>query len=143
MRSDEHPFSAVVDVFCFVPDLAEATAWYTARLGAPPVLTARQLSRFDLGGARLTVHTIDEFNSGGPGGSVAYWDVPDVDALTAEWVRHGAVAHRGPKTIMTGERLCQLLDPFGNLIGVRQPARAARRDAPVPMTAVPAPSQGT
>jgi hypothetical protein len=34
---------------------------------------------------------------------------------------HGARAHRGPKTIMTGERLCQLLDPFGNLFGIRQP----------------------
>jgi hypothetical protein len=29
--------------------------------------------------------------------------------------------HRGPKTIMTGERLCQMLDPFGNLFGLRQP----------------------
>jgi hypothetical protein len=34
----------------------------------------------------------------------------------------GASAHRGPKTIMTGERLGQLLDPFGNLFGVRQAA---------------------
>jgi hypothetical protein len=32
----------------------------------------------------------------------------------------GAVAHRGPKTIFTGERLCQVLDPFGNLVGLRQ-----------------------
>ena len=41
--------------------------------------------------------------------------------LVAEWSSHGARAHRGPKTIMTGERLCQLLDPFGNLFGIRQP----------------------
>ena len=27
---------------------------------------------------------------------------------------------RGPKTIFSGERLCQVLDPFGNLIGFRQ-----------------------
>jgi hypothetical protein len=44
-----------------------------------------------------------------------------VDAIVAEWGIHGARAHRGPKTIMTGERLCQLLDPFGNLFGIRQP----------------------
>jgi catechol 2,3-dioxygenase-like lactoylglutathione lyase family enzyme len=114
------PFHAVVDVFCFVPDLAAATVWYTDRLGLEPALTARQLARFDLGGSSLTVHTIDDFNGGGPSGCVAYWDVPDVDRLTEDWVAHGAVAHRGPKTIMTGERLCQLLDPFGNLIGIRQ-----------------------
>jgi predicted enzyme related to lactoylglutathione lyase len=116
------PFVRVVDVFCFVTDLAAATDWYRARLGRGPVRVARQLARFDLGGARLTMHTIDEFDDGGPGGCVAYWDVTDVDAVTADWVRHGAVAHRGPKTIMTGERLCQLLDPFGNLIGLRQAA---------------------
>jgi predicted enzyme related to lactoylglutathione lyase len=39
----------------------------------------------------------------------------------AKWSEHGATAHRGPKTIMTGERLCQMLDPFGNLFGLRQP----------------------
>ncbi len=57
----------------------------------------------------------------GPSGTVPYWTVPDVDALVADWSKYGARAHRGPKTIMTGERLCQLLDPFGNLFGLRQP----------------------
>ncbi len=117
------PFSSVANVFCFVGDLAAATAWYTDRLGGPPALVAEQLVRFDLGGGQLTLHVLDEFNTGGPAGCVACWDVPDVDRLTAEWVGHGATAHRGPKTIMTGERLCQLLDPFGNLIGVRQASR--------------------
>jgi hypothetical protein len=30
------------------------------------------------------------------------------------------VAYRGPMTTFIGERLCQLKDPFGNLIGARQ-----------------------
>ena len=34
------PFTTVADVFCFVPDLAAATAWYTDRLGVPPALRA-------------------------------------------------------------------------------------------------------
>jgi catechol 2,3-dioxygenase-like lactoylglutathione lyase family enzyme len=116
------PFRAVVNVFYFVPDLAAATAWYTERLGLPPALRSHQLVTFDLGATRLTLHDTDEFNAGGPAGPVAYWDVPDVDAETAAWVQAGAVAHRGPRTIMTGERLCQLLDPFGNLVGIRQAA---------------------
>jgi uncharacterized glyoxalase superfamily protein PhnB len=44
-----------------------------------------------------------------------------VDAIVSEWSSHGIRAHRGPKTIMTGARLGQLLDPFGNLFGIRQP----------------------
>ena len=118
----------VVNVFSFVEDLDAATAWYTARLGAQPAVTAEQLLMFEVGAARLTLHRIDEFNAGGPDGQVAYWDVDDVDSLVADWTAHGAVAHRGPKTIFTGERLCQVLDPFGNLVGLRQapPVQASR-----------------
>jgi predicted enzyme related to lactoylglutathione lyase len=50
---------------------------------------------------------------------VAYWGVADVDDVAGQCVARGAVAHRGPKTIFTGERLCQLQDPFGNLLGIR------------------------
>ena len=71
--------------------------------------------------ARLTLHEADGFNQPGPSGTVPYWTVSDVDGTVAQWSEHGASAHRGPKTIMTGERLCQVLDPFGNLFGLRQP----------------------
>jgi predicted enzyme related to lactoylglutathione lyase len=77
---------------------------------------------FDVSGSRLTLHESDEFNKPGPSGTVPYWTVADVDAVVADWTQYGATAHRGPKTIMTGERLCQLLDPFGNLFGIRQPS---------------------
>jgi predicted enzyme related to lactoylglutathione lyase len=109
------------NVFYFVADLAAAAAWYSARLGAGPVTRASQLVMFDLPGARLTLHEADEFNQPGPSGTVPYWTVSDVDATVAQWSEHGASAHRGPKTIMTGERLCQMRDPIGNLFGLRQP----------------------
>ncbi|MCJ1688399.1 VOC family protein [Rathayibacter sp. VKM Ac-2927] len=60
-------------------------------------------------------------NSPGPLGVSAYWTVSDVDEIFAEWTAHGATSHRGPKTVLTGERLCHLLDPFGNLSSIRQP----------------------
>jgi predicted enzyme related to lactoylglutathione lyase len=76
---------------------------------------------FDVYGIRLTLHVADEYNQPGPSGTVPYWTVADVDATVARWTEHGASAHRGPKTIMTGERLCQMRDAFGNLFGLRQP----------------------
>jgi predicted enzyme related to lactoylglutathione lyase len=115
------PLSAPGNVFYFVADLAAATAWYSARLGIEPVTRAAQLVMFELNGTRLTLHETDDLNQPGPSGTVPYWTVPDVDAIVAQWTEHGAAAHRGPKTIMTGERLCQLRDPFGNLFGMRQP----------------------
>lgn len=110
----------VTSVFLFVDDLEAAAAWYRDRLGSDPVRTAPQMVTFAVGDAVLVVHRADDYNAVGPSGTVAYWGVDDVDAVVADWGRHGATPHRGPKTIATGERLCQLLDPFGNLVGIRQ-----------------------
>src|ERR1700749_556790 len=93
------------NVFYFAPDHAAATRWYSAPLGAEPVTRAPQLVMFDLPGARLTLHEADGFNQPGPSGTVPYWTGSHVDAVVAEWSEYGACAHRGPKTIMTGERL--------------------------------------
>ena len=112
----------VRNVFYFVDDLEAATKWYVDRLGKTPVVTGRSLAAFDVSGTRLTVHQADEFNTPGPAGTSPYWEVHDVDAIVASWTEHGAVAHRGPKTVFTGERLCQMLDPFGNLFSFVQPA---------------------
>ena len=120
--SSELELGAIGNVFYFVDRLEEAVDWYAARLGRQPVQRGGALVAFDIGGTRLTLHEVDELNAGGPSGVAAYWTVPDVDAVAADWVAHGAAAHRGPKTVFTGERLCQLLDPFGNLFCVRQAA---------------------
>jgi hypothetical protein len=80
-------------------------------------------------GTRLTVHVADEYNQPGPSGTVPYWTVSDVDATVRQWSEQGASAHRGPKTIMTGERLCQMLDPSATYPGCasHRPDRPVRR----------------
>jgi predicted enzyme related to lactoylglutathione lyase len=111
----------VTNVFYFVADLQAGISWYRALLGSDPVDIQPQLAMFQVGSARLTVHLNDDYNTSSAGvGPVAYWDVDDVDAVTAECLDRGGKAHRGPKTIFTGERLVQVLDPFGNLVGFRQ-----------------------
>ena len=110
----------VGNVFYFVDDLEAAVPWYSERLQREPVIRGGALVAFEIDGVRLTLHQRDEFNSPGPSGTAPYWTVASVDEVVAEWTANGAVAHRGPKTVFTGERLCQLLDPFGNLFGVRE-----------------------
>jgi predicted enzyme related to lactoylglutathione lyase len=111
----------VTNVFYFVADLEAARDWYAELVGSSPVEAQPQLVTFMVGATRLTLHKPDDYNSVSElAGTVAYWGVADVDAVAAWCVAHGAVAHRGPKTIFTGERLCQLQDPFGNLFGIRQ-----------------------
>lgn len=110
----------VGNVFYFVDRLDDAVEWYAARLGRRPVQRRGSLAAFDVSGVRLTLHETDLYNEAGPAGVSAYWTVADVDAVVAAWTAHGARAHRGPKTVFTGERLCQLVDPFGNLFSLRQ-----------------------
>ena len=113
--------AGVTNVFYFVDDLTAARDWYREFIGTDPVEIQPQLVTFLVGDVRLTLHVADEFNSGGDlEGTVAYWGVDDVDEVVAWCAARGAIVHRGPKTIFTGERLCQLQDPFGNLFGVRQ-----------------------
>jgi predicted enzyme related to lactoylglutathione lyase len=119
--TDELELGPIGNVFYFVDRLDEAVEWYAARLRRQPVQRrGTTLAVFDVSGVRLTLHESDLLNEAGPAGVSAYWTVPDVDALVAEWTAHGATAHRGPKTVFSGERLCQLLDPFGNLFSLRQ-----------------------
>ena len=118
----------VGNVFYFADDLAAAVDWYRTLLGTDPVDVHEQLAAFDVSGTRLTVHVIDSYNRpAGTAGSVSYWNVDDVDAVVAGCVDRGGVVHRGPKSVFTGERLCQVLDPFGNLIGFRQFATGRKR----------------
>ncbi|NLU84307.1 VOC family protein [Rhodococcus sp. HNM0569] len=112
----------VSNVFYFVDDLDAGIEWYARLLGErpderPDSMLGR-LARFSVGPAVLTVHVSDEYNKPSrTDGPVAYWEVDDVDTVVADCTSRGATVHRGPKTIFTGERLCQVLDPFGNLIG--------------------------
>lgn len=39
--------------------------------------------------------------------------VPDVDAVAARAVEHGATLREGPETYVSGDRFASLLDPFG------------------------------
>jgi len=125
--TDELALGPIGNVFYFVDRLDDAVAWYAARLRRRPVARRGPLAVFDVSGVRLTLHESDLYNEGGPAGVAAYWTVDDVDAVVAEWTSHGARAHRGPTTVFTGERLCQLLDPFGNLFSVRQAPPAGFR----------------
>ena len=82
-----------------------------------------QLAMFAVGNAQLTVHVTDDYNTtAGVAGPVALW-------VWTMWIASSLLASNAgvwrtadQKTIFSGERLAQVLDPFGNLIGFRQAA---------------------
>ena len=106
-----------------VPDVPLGLAWYQ---NAFPMAKPRYLSEFD-----MTVLQINDFlielvqadNKVGSGkfGTVLYWSVACLSEALTHFEALGAKLYRGPMVIEDGLSMCQLEDPFGNLIGLKGP----------------------
>lgn len=79
------------------------------------------------------LHAADEKGAPGSGGQTAYWRVADLDAARARLLSLGGQAHRRVLTLPDGGRITQVLDPFGNTLGLMErpgqpgPAPSGRR----------------
>ena len=65
----------------------------------------------------------DEKVATGKYGNVLYWLVSDYEATLTRFLDNGARLYRGPMEIENDLIMCQLEDPYGNLIGLRGKAR--------------------
>lgn len=68
----------------------------------------------------------DEKVRSGKAGTVLYWAVEDLLEAIAHFRQLGAQIYRGPMKIEDGLGMCQVTDPFGNLIGLRGPFNRAK-----------------
>jgi len=115
---------APVAVLVYVPDVRDRLAWYqTAFPEAVPIYHSEfDLTVLDLNGFSLEIVQVDEKVDSGKKGTVVYWAVGNLtDALT-HFEALGAKRYRSPMVIENGLAMCQIEDPFGNLIGLRGPA---------------------
>ena len=99
------------------PDLSAAKAWYTQVLGFGPYFDQPFYVGFAVGGFELGL--IPD-GTPGAGGTVAYWGVADIDAVSARLAELGA-RPRGPiQDVGEGIRTAEFDDPFGNVFAVIQ-----------------------
>lgn len=110
-----------VAVMLHVHDVGAAVDWYcTVFPSAQPVGDSNeQLAILDINGFGLEIVCEDSKVGSGKTGSVLYWSVPDLLDALVSFQAIGATLYRGPITIESGIGMCQLVDPFGNLIGLR------------------------
>jgi predicted enzyme related to lactoylglutathione lyase len=96
-----------------VSDLDAAKAVYTALLGGPhtdePYYVGYNVDGFEVALAPGDV----------AGGPVAYADVEDLDATRATLLAAGATERSAPRQVAPETRVCVLVDPDGNPIGLR------------------------
>ena len=104
----------------YVCDAKAGLAWYKQ---AFPSAKTVYLEEFDftllnLDGFYLQIVQGDEKVSSGNKGTVLYWSVAALDVANKHFRELGAKLYRGPMLIENALAMCQLQDPFGNLIGL-------------------------
>lgn len=105
-------------VIYHVPDLPRAQAWYTLAFGVEPYFAEPFYIGFHIGGFELGLDPDTTGVAPGPGGSVAYWKVDDVEAAVRHFSSAGATVHAPVQNVGGDIRVATLADPFGNLIGL-------------------------
>ncbi|WP_375753655.1 VOC family protein [Vibrio sp. HN007] len=108
-------------ILVHVPDVAKGLDWYKK---AFPESVAVYHPDFDftvleLNGFSLEIVRADEKVGSGKNGTVLYWSVDNLDDALTHFESLGAHLYRGPMKIESGLSMCQIEDPFGNLIGLR------------------------
>jgi methylmalonyl-CoA/ethylmalonyl-CoA epimerase len=108
----------LVQVALTVGDLERSRNFYRDTLGLPLLFEAGSMMFFDLVGIRLLLGT--ENPAGAPGGSVLYFDAPDIDTLGPALEAKG-VTFLGPAQVVqrtdTHElKIRAFRDPDGNVL---------------------------
>ena len=105
-------------VIYHVPDLPRAKAWYSAAFGVQPYFDEPFYVGFSVGGYELGLDPATKGTPPGPGGTVAYWGVQNVEAAVQDFIQAGASLKAPVQDVGGDIRVATIADPFGNLVGL-------------------------
>src|SRR5262245_15778744 len=100
-----------------VTDLERAKRWYALAFGEQPYFDQPFYAGFNIGGYELGLDPNPE-GKPGPGGSVAYWRVDEIDAAVRHFAFAGASIVEPVLDVGDGIKVASVSDPFGNVIGL-------------------------
>ena len=101
-----------------VSDLGRAKAWYAEVFGVRPYFDEPFYVGFNIGGYELGLDPNPGSARPGPGGTVAYWRVEDIEAAVAHFTGGGAKLQSPIQDVGGGIEVATVADPDGNLIGL-------------------------
>lgn len=120
MDAESGPIAAVM---VHVPDWREGFEWYRKAFPTARVIKVPELewSYLEVDGVGIEIVNADAKVTPGAAGTVAYWWTTDFNKRLSDLQALGAILYRGPLHIGDGHKMCQVKDPFGNLLGIRGP----------------------
>ncbi|MDN3650034.1 glyoxalase/bleomycin resistance/dioxygenase family protein [Reinekea marina] len=104
-----------------VEDLKLGLDWYQKAFPDAIVRTIDDFTFLEVNGFALELVLADEKVGSGKSGSVTYWLVESLEYEMERFKSIGSIIYRGPMEIEANQWMCQVTDPFGNLIGLRGP----------------------
>ena len=111
-------FESVHSVMFFVSDVAKACAWYSKFLDCEPTYLAPDFPVLRAASVEICFHLADSKVSSGHAGAVTYFRVNNLAVAISRAEYLGGSVYRGPLEIENGDSICQIADPFGNLLGM-------------------------
>lgn len=105
-------------VIYHVTDLGRAKTWYSAAFRQTPYFDQPFYVGFNIAGYELGLDPSQSIGKAGPGGSVAYWRVPEIEHAVRHFVAAGASVVAQVQDVGEGIKVATVTDPFGNLIGL-------------------------
>jgi len=106
--------------YLFVENVRESSSWYSKVLDTQLEIDDDNFGLIRIGDNELCFHQADEKSPVSTGGCVGYWHVDKLIEVANVFVEHGGTIYRGPIEIPgNDEGICQIKDPFGNVIGLQ------------------------
>ena len=103
----------------FVENIKKSQAFYEKLFNLKALETSEIFCSFKFEQTYFNLHLADLRSPISKGGSVSYFELEDFDSFMKHALSLEMKVYRGPLFIKeTGRRICQLEDPFGNVIGV-------------------------
>jgi predicted enzyme related to lactoylglutathione lyase len=123
-------FRGLTSFQAFVEDVEEAERWYSELLGIEPYFRSEDAGLppghvgFRVGDYQSELGITDrklapDGLGAGPGGTLTYWQVDDVTAAFDRLLSMGAKPLQPPTELSKGFMIASVVDPFGNVLGLR------------------------
>ncbi len=103
----------------YVPDMAQAVAFYRDKLGLTPTYESDDWTAFDAGGHTLALHASEAQGQTQRAG--LFFVVDDVDAAYERLKQKGVEFLTEPQDQPFGFRTVECKDPFGNVVELGTP----------------------
>ncbi|MGH3852630.1 MAG: VOC family protein [Pseudonocardiaceae bacterium] len=117
-------FRGIRTIMVFALDPEKSARWWADVLDAEVKLDAdgdSVYAWFESNGIEYGWHPAEDQRNARGGSPVVYWAVDDLATAREQLLIAGCTHQRGPLRVDERRQICQLIDPFGTVIGLDGP----------------------